>query len=150
MVNEIRDYIFELLSKLSSKERREIMTYLQEMELSDATLKDTGNIVKEKRFNSGFFCPHCSSKHVVRHGFCGNRQRYYCKSCKKTFTDLAGTPLHRLQLKEKFFQSLLCMLEGYSLPRTAKRVGVSIPTAFYWRHKILGALHCVKDGNYPG
>lgn len=150
MSKEIRDYMYELLSKLSSKERREIVVYLQDMELSAATLKDTGDLVKEKRFNSGFFCPHCRSKCVVRHGFCGDRQRYYCKTCTKTFTDLTGTPLHRLQLKEKFFQSLRCMLEGYSLPRTAKTVKVSVPTAFYWRHKILDALRCLKDEQLSG
>lgn len=150
MFIEIRDYMYDLLSKLSSKERREIVAYLQGMELSTATLKDSGDIVKEKRFNSGLFCPHCSGKHIVRHGYCGDRQRYCCKSCKKTFTDLSGTPLHRIQLKEKFFQSLRCMLEGYSLPRTAKTVGVSVPTAFYWRHKILDALRSLKDEQLSG
>jgi len=150
MVNEIRDYMCELFSKLSSEERREVIAYLQGIELSTKTLKDTGDIIREKHFSNGLFCPHCNGKHVVRYGYSGERQRYLCKSCKRTFTDLTGTPLHRLQLKEKFFQSLRCMLEGYSLPKTAKVVGVSIPTAFYWRHKILAALRCLKDEPLSG
>lgn len=80
----------------------------------------------------------------------GARQRFYCKSCKKTFTDLTGTSLHRIRYKDKLFLSLRCMLEGYSLPRTAKQVGVSLPTAFSWRHKILGVLRCFEDDQLSG
>lgn len=147
---ELKDYIYELLSQLSFEERKEILAHLESMEFSAATLKEIDDKVKEKRFNDGFFCPHCHSKNVVRNGHCGARQRFRCKSCEKAFTDLAGTPLHRIRYKDKLFRSLRCMLEGYSLPRTAKEVGVSIPTAFYWRHKILGALRHFKDEQLSG
>ena len=32
------------------------------------------------------------------------------------------------------------MVEGYTLPKIAKRLKIHISTAFYWRHKILYAL----------
>lgn len=33
-----------------------------------------------------------------------------------------------------------CMINGYSIRRYAKEVRISIPTSFYWRHKILDAI----------
>ena len=32
------------------------------------------------------------------------------------------------------------MIEGMSVCKTAKEVGISVPTAFFWRHKVLAAL----------
>lgn len=69
MFTELKDYICELLSQLSSEERVEIAAYLDDMELSSVTFNEVAEKIKEKRFNSGFFCPHCSSKKVVRYGY---------------------------------------------------------------------------------
>ena len=32
------------------------------------------------------------------------------------------------------------MVEGYTLPKIAKRLKIHLSTAFYWRHKVLFAL----------
>ncbi len=39
------------------------------------------------------------------------------------------------------------MLEGKTLKQCAKTLEISIPTAFYWRHKVLNALLRLGDGN---
>jgi transposase-like protein len=49
------------------------------------------NEMRETRFKDGFECLHCNSVHVVRFGKYNGRQRYRCKSCRKTFTDTTNT-----------------------------------------------------------
>jgi len=44
-----------------------------------------------------------------------------------------------LRNKEKWFDSLLCMLDSLALRKTAKRVNVELTTAFRWRHRFLQA-----------
>jgi hypothetical protein len=60
------------------------------------------------------------------------------------FTSKTGTSLHRLQKPDKFELYKSLMLESYyPLKQIAKKVGISIQTAFDWRHKILSGA--VKD-----
>ena len=47
--------------------------------------------VKESRFSKGKVYPHCSSEMVVRNGKYRSKQRYICKSRKKTFSDFTFT-----------------------------------------------------------
>jgi len=151
MTEDLKHYLYVLFSKLSFEERREIMAYLEDMgSSSDITLQDTIDEIREKRYSSGFFCPHCSGRKVVRFGCYRDHQRYLCRSCKKTFTDLTKTALHYIRHKEKFFYAVRLMLEGYSLTKTAETVKVSIPTAFNWRHKILDSLRKLEDDGLYG
>ena len=151
MTENLKHYLYVVFSKLSFDERREIIAYLKDMNLnSDTGFKDIIDEIRKKRYNSGFFCPHCSSKKVVRFGSYHSRQRYLCRSCKRTFTDLSKTALHYIHNKEKFFNAIKLMLKGCSLIETAQKVKVSIPTAFNWRHKILENLHNLEDDLLSG
>jgi len=151
MTENLRNYLYALFSKLSLKEREEIIAYLEGMNLnSDTALKDIVDEIKKKRFKEGFFCPHCNSKKIVRFGRYRSYQRYLCNSCKRTFTDLSKTSLHCIRSKEKFFHAARLMLEGYSLTKTAKKVKVSLPTAFSWRHRVLDGLRSLEDDNLSG
>jgi hypothetical protein len=74
----------------------------------------------------------------------GQKQKYKCKACCKVFTAKTGTTLHRLQKPEKFELYRSLMLESYyPIKQIAKKVGISIQTAFDWRHKILSGT--IKD-----
>ncbi len=42
------------------------------------------------------------------------------------------------------------MVEGYTLPKIAKRLKIHISTAFYWRHKILNALRSIEFEQLQG
>ena len=151
MTEDLKHYLYVLFSKLSFGERREIMAYFKDMSLNSyINLQDTIDEIMEKRYNSGFFCPHCSSKKMVRFGCYRERQRYLCKSCKRTFTDLSKTALHYIHNKENFFYAIKLMLKGCSLTETAEIVKVSIPTAFNWRHKILDSLRYLEDDLLSG
>ena len=65
--------------------------------------------IKERKNETGFVCPHCNSSQVVQYGKYTvkssikgfEKQRYKCKSCFKTFTDLTNTPLNRTRKMDK-------------------------------------------------
>ena len=42
------------------------------------------------------------------------------------------------------------MLSGATIGKTAKRAGISIPTAFSWRHKVLSILKDIEDDSLSG
>ncbi|MDM5221098.1 IS1595 family transposase [Peribacillus sp. NJ11] len=96
--------------------------------------------IREARFASGIGCVHCGSTSVKRNGKYRSRQRYLCKDCNKTFNDMTNTPFSGSKYPEKWVSYIELMVEGYTLPKIAKRLKIHISTAFYWRHKILNAL----------
>ncbi len=99
-----------------------------------------GAAIRESRFAGGIFCPHCSGRCVQRYGNFAGRQRYRCKSCKRTFNDFTGTPFHRTRYLEKWAGYLEFMAAGYSLRKCADTLAIHVNTAFAWRHKVLHAM----------
>jgi len=75
--------------------------------------------IRERRFGHGFLCPYCQDK-AIRHGtYLGNRQRYLCKGCRRTFGDFTSSPLHRTHYPEKWPVFLEHFFLGYSLRKSA-------------------------------
>jgi len=84
-------------------------------------------------------CPHCGVEHPTKWGRSGGLQRYRCRNpdCYKTFNALTGTPLAKLQHRDKWFDYLRCMRDSLTLRVSAARVGIDLKTAFRWRHRFL-------------
>jgi transposase-like protein len=86
-------------------------------------------------------CLHCPSTRTPhRWGSAAGRQRYRCPDCRRTFSDLTGTPaayLKKLRLWPRYFD---CLHQGLSLRAAAARTGVHPTTAFRWRHRLLAGL----------
>ncbi|WP_227370881.1 IS1595 family transposase [Halomonas sp. M20] len=84
-------------------------------------------------------CPHCANEHPVRWGRASGLQRYRCRNpaCRKTFNALTSTPLAKLHSRDKWFDYLRCMQDSLTLRVSAARVGISLKTAFRWRHRFL-------------
>ncbi|MCM3671979.1 IS1595 family transposase [Mesobacillus maritimus] len=106
--------------------------------------------LRDKRFSKGFNCPHCKSNGVVRFGKYNGRQRYKCKDCGKTFSDLTNSPLQGTHYPERWLKFIDCMLKGMSLRESSKIVGVHHVTLFYWRHKVLSALEQMQIEQFEG
>lgn len=115
--------------------------------------------INERKNKEGYTCTHCNSKQVVRFGKYKvkvgrkevERQRYRCKDCKKTFTDVTNTPLYRTHKPDKWIKFIECMLEGHSLRKSAELIGgVHFVTLFYWRHKVLAALKQMDFDTFSG
>ena len=67
-----------------------------------------------------------------------------CKACERTFNALTGTPLAHLQKREKWLEYARAIVDGLSLRKAAKRVGVHLETSFRWRHRFLAASKGAK------
>lgn len=92
-------------------------------------------------------CPHCLSRRVQRWGRFGTRQRYRCRDCGRTHSELTGTSLYRLHRPELWPAFCRCMLESRTVRKAAAELGVSPSTAFRWRHRLLDEVRLSE--RYP-
>ncbi|MDD2593980.1 MAG: IS1595 family transposase [Bacteroidales bacterium] len=90
-------------------------------------------------------CPECDSRHIVKNGTQNNQQVYLCKECGRSFRDSTGTFVYKIHKREKMLDYIRCMLEGKTLRACAAEVGISLPTSFAWRHRIITALRSFED-----
>ncbi len=95
-------------------------------------------------------CPHCNSKHFQRWGKRSDLQRYRCKSCKKTFNSLTGTPLARLKRKGHWLEYSECLRDSITIRAAAEKCGISVDTSFRWRHRFLTNAKKIKAASLCG
>jgi transposase-like protein len=96
-------------------------------------------------------CPRCKCEYVTKAGVHNGRQVYKCKNCKYQFRETAKSLVYHLHKYPLILDYLKCMLEGKSLRACAREVGISLPTSFRWRHKILSAIQGLEGGiNFSG
>ncbi len=104
----------------------------------------------ESRLAAKRECPHCNSENVKKWGKAHGLQRYRCYDCGKTFNALTDSPLASLRKKERWLEMASCLKDGLSVRKTAARCGVSVPTAFKWRHRFLRAAAADKPVKLEG
>lgn len=151
--------IIEAIKKLSPNDKDLIISFLVN---SVSKVYDDEKIIDEvfeRRNKNGFSCVHCKSNKVIQFGNYKadmgvnelKRQRYKCNDCKKTFTNSTSTPIHKTHKIDKWIPFVKCMLEGYSLRKSAEYIGdITHVTLFYWRHKLLSALEKIDFSAFSG
>ncbi len=149
------NHIIDALSDLDKDQRQLLLNLLQEFEMpvQSATANKLTSLeaIREARFHEGLNYPNCAAHGAFKkNGTYRGRQRYLCKACKRTFNDLTNTPVHGTHFMDKWGAYLLAMEQGLSLRKCAQRVGISLPTSFAWRHKILHALSVLKNQSLEG
>jgi len=123
------------LSKLSKSQLEQISDKVTALSTGNPTLQTA---VPEK-------CPKCFSP-FVKNGTRDGKQRYRCKCCGCTFGDTYGTPVYRCRLTQQIVKSLIeGTLNGLSLRRIAKIVGVNRNTVWLFRKKLSAALTAMPD-----
>jgi transposase-like protein len=90
-------------------------------------------------------CPNCKSINIKKNGHQQGQQMYKCKECGKNFRETTGTFVYYLHKKELILDYIRCMIEGKSLRACAAEVGISLPTSFNWRHKIISVLKSMEE-----
>ncbi|AGF56563.1 transposase-like protein [Clostridium saccharoperbutylacetonicum] len=87
-------------------------------------------------------CPTCESKHYIKYGSFKGIQRYKCKECGKTFSNITKS-LWSYSKKDssKWIKFTEYVLERKSLRFCSEKLEISLVTAFYWRHKVLQGLN---------
>lgn len=151
MPSAIYTTVLGLVSRLNYSETEQLMQDILKMHSTSThgTAKLIGEL-REKKYSEGFVCPHCGSNHVIRFGKFKGRQRYRCKDCSKSFSDLTNTPLARTRFPNKWIQFIDCMLKGLTLRKSAEILDMSHVTLFYWRHKLLSSLQKMDISAFKG
>jgi transposase-like protein len=134
---KIEEQIKELFKQLNQSEQKNLLEDLNSESKNEIKIN---NITIDK-------CPHCQSKEIIRYGKSKDVQRYKCSSCNKTFSPLTGTFMHHIKKKEKLskYQEILKTEGIIAISKMAKKLGISIPTAFEWRHKLLLSIPKKKE-----
>lgn len=129
------------INELSNNEKEIILNAIEEVLIFGSYSFEIESDVKEQRFNMGEVCPHCGNHNVCKYGKYQGKQRYFCNSCNKTFSDFTYSPIYNSKKPlKKWILYAKCMISGYSIRKSAEIVGIDPSTSFYWRHKILDAI----------
>ena len=129
--------ITKLLSSLSLEEQEKVMRVIKGN--SSVPLES----LIDARESLGVCCPECGlANTIVKFGKNSNGvQRYKCKDCNITFNSLSYSFLSNSKKGfSDWLQYFHCMMEGWSIRKSAEFCGISVRTAFFWRHKILDLL----------
>lgn len=132
--------IIALIKGLSNKDKKRLIKSLEN------DLGGNANSIKEfltdKRFENGRVCPHCGCTHIVKNGHrADGTQKYVCKDCGKSFTITTNSIVFGTRKDMAIWQEYIeCMMNGWSVRKSARKCGIHRNTAFRWRHKILDAL----------
>ena len=90
-------------------------------------------------------CPRCDTPGAVSMGRAWGLRRYRWKGCGRTFNAATGTPLSGLHRKERWLSFGASLSEGETVRASAARCGVSVTTAFRWRHRFLRAVEMAPE-----
>lgn len=83
-------------------------------------------------------CPNCSRNNYIKYGSYKGIQRYKCKDCMKTFSNITNSIFSYTKKDlDKWIKFIELMMKKKSLRVCAKKLHINLATAFYWRHKIL-------------
>ena len=132
------EIVKQVFSTLSNDDKKSFLKSIKNKEKSESNLTPSKEI-KE--------CPHCKSTHFKKNGIRSNgKQSFLCLDCNKSFVSSNNTILYGVKKNLLVWQKYIhCMIEKYSLRKTAEICNISLPTAFAWRHKILDALQEIQD-----
>ena len=86
-------------------------------------------------------CPYCGSHAVIRYGHKCGKQRFFCKSCGKTFVPTTHTIMSNSHFPAEVWREVIKdTVHGNALDYTAQRIGCSHQAVFDMRHKVLMSL----------
>ena len=93
-------------------------------------------------------CIYCGSGAVKKDGIQHNKQRYRCKTCGRTFVATSNSVMRGSHFDRDTWKEVIeDTFKGFSIEFTADNLGLSHPTVFYMRHKILLALEQLEKEN---
>ncbi|WP_459817390.1 IS1595 family transposase [Campylobacter concisus] len=131
------EIVKQLFSTLSDDDKKSFLKSIKSKEKSEQNFTFTKEI-KE--------CPHCRSTRFKKNGITHGKQRYICNDCKKTFAITNDTILFSSKKDLSVWKKYIhCMIEKYSLRKTAEICDINLSTAFNWRHKILDTLQEMQE-----
>ncbi len=135
--------LFKTLKSLSKTELNSVKNFLESLEFDFNGFED---FLLSKKSEKGISCPHCNSFSIKKNGHKGIIQRFLCKDCHKTFTARNNTITFSSKKSFTTWKKYIeCMMNGFTVRRSAEVCEISKDTAFIWRHKILDALQNMQS-----
>lgn len=132
------DFFEEMIGSIDSLSEEQIHELLSILEAKQS--KNRPEKIKADT-KADIICIHCGSSKIKKHGFKSNRQRYYCKDCKRTFTISSSSILYRSRLTPAQWKELCRgMVENLSLQKIAYNMNTSTPTVWYNKQKICNMI----------
>lgn len=136
MINE--EEIKNLLKGMTEEERFEVIRLCN---IENNKSKENDILLK---LSNNFKCPHCQSTNIVKNGIAHKTiPQFKCKDCKKTYTIRTNTIFHYSKKNTKLWQEYIALFsQGLSLRKIVEKMDkkISLPTSFYWSHKILKVM----------
>ena len=125
-----------LISRINSLPEKDIISLLDAVTLMAG--KNTPDAIPD--------CPYCGSPDVIRYGHKCGKQRFFCKSCGKTFVPTTHTIMSNSHFPEKAWrEAIRDTVHGNAIDYTAEKLRCSHQTVFGMRHKILMALQQLPE-----
>lgn len=104
------------LKTLPAADLQGLFDFIGEVLTFGSIKSSLGVEIKESRFKKGEVCPHCGSNAIKKNGKVSGKQRYFCKSCRKSFSEFTMSPLAYTKLPlDKWITYVKGMLLGFSL-----------------------------------
>ncbi len=136
--------LLEVVDHLQTEQFRELREHINQVDSINFVASDLEIPYHEIE------CPHCKSNLIKRWGKRSDLQRYRCKVCKRTFNSLTGTPLAYLHKKGRWLDFAQCLIDGYSVRKSAELCHVNKNTTFRWRHRFLQNMTFIKATKLKG
>ena len=146
-MSELKE-VFAAYKKLSFTDRIVFYTTLSNtVNVHEDNLQD---FLIETRIADGNTCIYCEGSHVVKNGKRRDgTQRFLCRDCHKSFLPTSVSITSRTRKRLSVWMAYArCLLDQKTLHESSAECGISVATAFSWRHKILDALHEMTDKVY--
>jgi len=125
-----------LISRINLLSEQEVIS------LMDAVTLMAGKDTLDKKPD----CPYCGSHAIIRYGHKCGKQRFFCKSCGKTFVPTTHTIMSNSHFPEKIWREVIKdTVRGNAIEYTAKRTCCSHQAVFDMRHKVLMALQQLPE-----
>ena len=145
MINETE--IKNLLKTMTEEQRLEVIR-LCNIENNKSKEKDI--LLK---LSNNYKCPHCQSTNIIKNGTASKYQQFKCKDCKKNYTIRTKTIFQNTHKPiEVWMEYIELFSQGLSLRKIVEKMNkkISLPTAFYWRHKILKVMSNIDKNDKLG
>ena len=130
--------LFQTLKTLSKADLNSVKQFLESFDYDYNGFED---FLLSKKSENGISCPHCKSLNIKKNGHKGLIQRFMCKDCNKTFTSRNNTITFSSKKSFATWKKYIdCMMNGFTVCKSAEICGINKDTTFIWRHKILDDL----------
>ncbi len=141
--------MWDMYNALSEEDKKAFIESITPKKGASKELEFLKDLILRKPINprrKKFTCPCCQSARVAKNGKVRGVQRFLCRDCGRTFSYTTNTIIFNsnksIATWEKFCE---CYVERLSLRKSAEICGITLHTAFDWKHKIEDALQEIKS-----